>query len=156
MLHPDQLMIMDFLALVGDQSGRWPYPQWPDPWWSKHRQYRSWDIIRELRRECHKAGHYLAIILPKPLGCEADKFQAAICIMPCLHHHNTSWPFRIYFWQCGRMWGTFYGHGAYILKTLVKSHREAQNLTFIQWKWFKSLSKFGKWALSWRCPSILI
>ena len=65
MLHPDQLTIMDFLALVGEQSGRWPYPQWPDPWWSKHRQYRSWDIIRELRRECCKAGHYLAIILPK-------------------------------------------------------------------------------------------
>ncbi len=56
-----------FLALVWDQSGRWPYPQWPDLWWSKHRPYRSCDIIRELRRECRKAGHYLAITLPKPL-----------------------------------------------------------------------------------------
>ena len=58
---------MDFLALVGGQSGRWPYPQWPDPWWSKHRQYRSWGIIRERGRECRKGRHYLAIRLPSPL-----------------------------------------------------------------------------------------
>ncbi len=39
-------------------------PQWPDPWWSKHRQYHRWVIIRKPRRECHEAGHYLAIVLP--------------------------------------------------------------------------------------------
>ncbi len=37
----------------------WPHPQWPDPWWSKHRQYHSLGIIRELRRECRKGRHYL-------------------------------------------------------------------------------------------------
>ncbi len=42
------------------------YPQWLDPWWSKHRQYRSWDIIREPRRDCRKGRHYLTIILRKP------------------------------------------------------------------------------------------
>ncbi len=30
-------------------------------------KYKS-DILRETRRECRKAGHYLAIILTKPLG----------------------------------------------------------------------------------------
>ena len=36
-------------------------------WWSKHRQYRSWGIIREPRRECRKDRHYLVITLPTPL-----------------------------------------------------------------------------------------
>ncbi len=88
MLHPDQLTIMDFLALVGDQSGRWPYPQWPDPWWSKHREYRSRDIIRELRRECRKAGHYLAIILPKPFSVCAP---GAIKGPPVTSHDLLPW-----------------------------------------------------------------
>ncbi len=38
-----------------------------------------WDIIRELRRECRKAGHYLSIALSKPLQCfDEEKMQSNI------------------------------------------------------------------------------
>ena len=39
------------------------------------RQYRRWGIIREPRRECHKAGHSLAIVSPPPLNKETSRLE---------------------------------------------------------------------------------
>ncbi len=67
------------------------YPQWPNTWWSNHRQYRRWGIIREPKTEYHKAGHYPTIKFPNPFleynvsetGCEPEEARRAAYI--CLY-----------------------------------------------------------------------
>ncbi len=57
------------------------HPQWPDPWWSIHRQYRSQGIIVEARRDCRKGRHYLASTLPSPLSSFCIYLKTSF---PCL------------------------------------------------------------------------
>ncbi len=77
-------------------------------WWSKHRQYHSWDVIREPRRECRKAGHYLAIRqLWNFETCPCTRTWTCVWRHVCLSAWRHVCPqFAVWFWQMSikRLW----------------------------------------------------
>ncbi len=54
------------------------------------------------------------------------------------------------------MWGTFYGHSAYIQKTLVTCQGEARNLTFTQRMVSYGIGTFGAFSDPFRHSSFTI
>ncbi len=61
--------------------------------------YRRWAIIKENRRECSKAGHYLAIVLPHPFDMENDHFSLFRRKVNRFHARNQSGFKNILLWM---------------------------------------------------------